>query len=242
MAVNVTLAQLRSEILARVDDASSGYFSASDVNTQINRSGRQLVSKLASQAGVRHKVCRGTVTTAVGTARYAWPTTDTWTSETGLSLIQLLGVTIEFGPQQRQRIGRMAWNNRERYTNSSASWTYGADIAYEYNPDAILFFPPPNRVVTVEVLYVPAWKDLSSDSDTYNGISGFDTWLVCNVCAQLAAKESDSEQIGFYVSERDAVWSDMLALAQTTDEGDAGVMVDMEGWGANAIDPDAVGW
>lgn len=242
MAVNVSLLQLRTEILARVDDSASGFFSASDVNTQINRSGRQLVSKLASQSGVRHKVCRGTFNTVAGTMRYTWPTTDTWTGDTSLSLIQLLGVTLEFGTGQRQRVGRMAWNNREFYTNITPSWEFGAPIAYEYSPAALMFFPTPNRVVPVEVLFVPAWVDLTADGDTYNGITGFDTWLVCNVCAQLAAKESDTEQMQFYMNEREAVWADMLALATTTDEGDAGVMVDMEGrlhWPAV---PDAREW
>jgi len=237
-----SLLSLRTEILLRVDDATNGYFSTSEVNNLINRSGRQLVSKLATQGGVRHRICRGVITMIPTTERYSWPSLDTYTGEGGQTLMQLLGVTALFGTQQRQRLGRMSWNNRERYVNSTANWTYGADIAYEYDPNAILFYPTPNRVVQVEILFVPPWKELGLDLDTYNGINGFDTWIVANVCAQAAAKESDTEQMQFYMNEREAVWADMIALATTTDEGDAGVMVDMEGYLGGPLEPAALEW
>jgi len=89
--------------------------------------------------------------------------------------------------------------------------------------DAVEILPIPPAGLTLEYDYVPtAYQVLSAAATdqgevTFDGVAGFEEWIVCDVCATLVAKEEGDP--GFWMARKREVDDLVQSCAGARDEG-----------------------
>jgi hypothetical protein len=123
---------------------------------------------------------------------------------------------------------------RHRYTRDGArGWCDGDAIAYRLigplgTPKQVEFLPAAGERKLVVVWYIPEPATLTDATDTYDGRTGWEEWVVWDAAiAIMTAEESDTRAA---TAERDRVWQMQIApLAQTHDKARPNRVIDVEG-------------
>jgi hypothetical protein len=68
-------------------------------------------------------------------------------------------------------------------------------LRYMVQGSNMKFVPQPSGVQTIRVWYAPQAADLSSDSDTFQGINGWEEYIIVDVCIKMLTKEESDPSI-----------------------------------------------
>lgn len=90
--------------------------------------------------------------------------------------------------------------NIDSYVNDDGGWVLGKDIRYRIFADNIEFFPTPQGAHTIRFLYI-AGPETLTDSDSVDGVSGWENYVIQSVAAALVKK--DRGDYAFHLRERD---------------------------------------
>ena len=145
---------------------------------------------------------------------------------------QVRGVDAVYSSNLIVNLPRYNWEERNLYNAVPELTPYSPISAYRViqNPlngkDCIQFIPgTPNGVSRYRVWYYPNPKVLTADTDTIDGRSGWEEWVVVDAAMKLLAKEeSDTSQL-----EREAqrVWARIMAVAENRDAGQSKRITDV---------------
>ena len=157
------------------------------------------------------------------TASNGQPATDVY---------QVRGVDAVYSSNLIVNLPRYNWEERNLYNAVPELTPYSPISAYRViqNPlngkDCMQFIPgTPNGVNYYRVWYYPNPKVLVADTDTIDGRSGWEEWVVVDAAMKLLAKEeSDTSQL-----EREAqrVWARIMAVAENRDAGQSKRITDV---------------
>lgn len=96
---------------------------------------------------------------------------------------------------------------RNRYKNFPWLWFSGYPVWYQLQAQdfsgggvssqtpAINFIPDPQGNYVVTCYYVPVPPVLVADGDTFDGVNGWDEWVVCDVACKALTKDGDLDVI-----------------------------------------------
>lgn len=145
---------------------------------------------------------------------------------------QVRGVDAVYSSNLIVNLPRYNWEERNLYNAVPELTPYSPISAYRViqNPlngkDCMQFIPgTPNGVSHYRVWYYPNPKVLTADTDTIDGRSGWEEWVVVDAAMKLLAKEeSDTSQL-----EREAqrVWARIMAVAENRDAGQSKRITDV---------------
>jgi hypothetical protein len=110
---------------------------------------------------------------------------------------------------------------------------------YRIEGSNIRLMPTPGWSETngLRLWYIPTPTVLSADSDTYDGISGFDEWVVLNCCVMCAAKEGSDTSV--FMAQKKEVERLVRSAAAIRDIGEPDMVRDVYGEHSSAgIHPD----
>lgn len=141
-----------------------------------------------------------------------------------IDVYQVRGVDAVYSSSVIVNVPRYNWEERNVYSGIPEVAPYSPISAYRViqNPingnDCIEFIPAtPNGVSYYRVWYYPNPKVLTAPTDTIDGRSGWEEWVVIDAAMKLLAKEeSDTSAL-----EREAqrVWARVMAVAENRDAG-----------------------
>lgn len=100
--------------------------------------------------------------------------------------------------------------------------------------EIIELFPTPNAAGLLVVDYVPSFRVVSAGAVSYDGVNGWEQWMVYDVAARMLHKEGND--VGFCLAQRARVEEDVRALSSRRDRQPA-AMIDVKG-----DDPVACPW
>lgn len=185
MAKTATLAQLRTRIRERADIEDSGFFPDSLLNNFINRSIERLYDILVGAYGADYYVSTTphTINIVSGTKVYDLPAT----------FYKVSGVDLRNGDDPIP-LEPFMFAERNRYTNYYRR--VNRDVTgfkYRIVGNQIWFTNPTSNEV-VDVWYQPSFTDLSSDSDTFDGINGWEEWVVIDCAIKCRVREEGETQ------------------------------------------------
>jgi hypothetical protein len=83
---------------------------------------------------------------------------------------------------------------QQRYKSSS--------LRYRLQGSNIVFEPSPSNNLSIRLTYVPRFTDLSSDTDTFDGINGWEDYVIIDAAIKMLAKE-ESDVSTLYQMKRD---------------------------------------
>lgn len=175
MARNVTLAQIRTEVVNVGGYKNSPVFTSSVLNTWINRAIAE-VYDLVWESENDYYTDETTLATVAGSDAVALPAT----------FKKLIGIGRQSGDEFR-RLRRMRQHDWIRFAGSS-----GAPTHYRLQKANLRLGPTPDAVYSLKVFYLPVAPTLSADDDTFDSIDYFDELVIAKVLLKCAERDERS--------------------------------------------------
>lgn len=225
----VTLAQLRQDIQNQADVAGlTARHGATLLNRFINQSIQRFRERLSGE-GSRHFLAVATGTTQTGaTPGFPFYSLDAGSLASGI--VRTYGVDVKLQGGAWRRLEHTTFEDRANYGGGHPASIGEPRVWAEYQTAKLALLPPPNRAYDFVVWFLPVRADLAADSDTFDGVAGWEDFVVWDVCCRIIARDTYPEQYQIAVNERQACWDDILRNAtRVTTAGGATVGRDSMG-------------
>jgi len=178
MARTFTLAQLRTKVRERADMVNSTFCSDSEINGYINASYTWLYDILV-KSGLGYYAESTQSITASGAATVNLPA----------DYYATLGVDYQAGADRWVELFELMPQERNRYGVGTAG---DQALGYRITGTTITFYPTPASGQVYRHIYIPAPTNLSGDSDTVDGVSGWEELIVVDAAIKCLQKEESN--------------------------------------------------
>lgn len=182
MSRTVTLLELRTQVRQRSDQVGSTFISDSELTGYINASIAELYDLLVLNFGEDYYTNPTPVALAVVAG------TDSYSLES--STYKIAGVDVLVGG---------LWVSLKRYTmgarNRSQEASSLKDACYRLIGTKLRFTPIPTVSHSVRVWEVPAPTKLVDDDDTFDGIAGWEEYVILDSAIKCLAKEESDVSV-----------------------------------------------
>lgn len=222
MARTRTLTLLLDDVRKAADiENATDRFPDSELTEYINQSIARLYTYLDKWDSTHYQSTQ-TISTVSGTKTYALAS-DFWTLK-GVRIVSSGNVQFrayKFTPEQGQ------------WLDVLGTWGVGGmPIYYRLQGNNIVFSPVPTGTYTVFVDYAATPQRLVSGSDTFDGIAGFERWVI--VDAAIRTKQKDSLDTSLLMAEKSELEAWIQTMATSRDVGAPEVIQDVQcdnAWG-----------
>ena len=178
MAKSVTLTQLQTDARLYSDHRPSGasvFINDTEITRLINLALGDLYDLLLAARGHEYYADEDTISVVSGTSRYNLPS----------DFYELLSATLEWGTTNHEPVDSFE-HVKDRYRlNNWANWAAWGPKGYRIRGAQIELLPSPTSAVTMRIQYVPAFTDLSSGSDTFDGVNGWEKLVALMVAKEM---------------------------------------------------------
>lgn len=226
---NVTLAQLRRDIENQADIAGlSARHGATLLNRFINQSIQRFRERVSGE-GARHYLSIATGTLSAGaTSGFPFLSLDVHPIASGL--VRAYGIDIQMPGGEWKRLEHTTFEDRAAFGGGHPGSVGLPKVWAEYQTTKLALMPPPDQAYPFVLWYLPARADMTADSDTYDGVAGWEDYNVWDVCVRLVARDQYNDTYTMFVNERERIWQDILRNAtRVTSAGGAVVGRDSMG-------------
>lgn len=231
MALTRTLLQLRDEVRQRADMVNSAFVTNAEINRCINESWAHMYDQLLATGEDYYLKYVDIAAVSGGYFDFASYTSSSNVAAT--DVYQVRGVDAVYSDSVIVNVPRFNWEERNVYAAAAPLIPFCPIVAYRVlqNPvtgNDCLHLIPDNQstgVQRIRVWYYPNPKVLVSDSDTLDGRSGWEEWVVIDAAIKLLTKEeSDTSAL-----ERQAarIWARVMTVAQNRDAGQSKRITDV---------------
>lgn len=212
MARTETLANLRTEVRNR-GEIRSVYVSDSELNTYINQSIAELYDLLCSMSPDFY-LTTSDISVVANTDSYALPAT----------FYRLRAIAYVRTSTDIISLKRMMLNERFGWPPTVGS---GPETTrYRVTGSNVIFAPIPQWTGTVRLYFIAAPTKLSADGDTFDGISGWEEYVVVDALMKCWVKEESD--ISPLMAQKAALKARIESMAYDRDEGQTDYVRDVE--------------
>lgn len=180
MSSSATLQEIREGARRRADQVNSDFRSDADVDKLVNQTWNEVYEHIIMQQAERY-LGSETFTTDPGISVYGLPA----------DFYKAKSVDVVVGSRTRT-MDMFQWQNRNRYQDG-IGWSFDSPMAWRLYGDNIVFTPTPTAVHSVTLWYHPTPPSMASDSDTLDGVVGWDEAVLVGTAWKLALEEGDIE-------------------------------------------------
>lgn len=186
MASNVTLASIKAQARQRSDQENSKFVSDSELTGYINASIKELYDTLIN-AGEFYFVSTQNINLVANQQEYDLPA----------DFYKLLGVDLVVDQQGNGvTLKPFQFEQRNSYLFTPTWNVVGLSyLRYLIQGNKLRFVPVPSGSTQVKVWYAPAFANLSADTDTFDGINGFEEYVIIDVALKMMAKEESDVSV-----------------------------------------------
>lgn len=210
MSRNVTLLQLRTDIATQADIVGgTARYATSVLNRFINQSIQRFREKLSSE-GAQHYLVSTSSTLGIGaTSPFPFYVLDL--SAVSPSIVRTYGVDVTLNGNIIKSLSHVPFASRADY---GGSVLIGEPMAWAHiNTRKLAIMPAPNQAYTYVAWYLPVLADLSGDSDTFDGVAGWEDFIVWDVVARLIVRDQYMTAFQTATAYKNELWSDILRNA-----------------------------
>ena len=143
---------------------------AVSLDTLINGALAELYDLLVSARGHEYYATDADIAVVTGTSLYDLPT----------DFYQLLSIRLDWDPFYIEELKPMGVRERTRYEMLVNIFERGTPKAYRLqgtqtaSARKVEILPVPTRAVTARIRYIPTFAQLASDTDTFDGVNGWE--------------------------------------------------------------------
>lgn len=203
MSRNTTLLQLRTDIANQCDfvEGSATRYTPALLTRLVNQSIQRFRERVSVE-GMTHFLVSTSGTLAGQTSPFAFEVLDL--SAVTPSVVRTYGLDVTIQGIVRTLPYR-PFTERNDYSDQGA----GIPVAWSQYQTRTLAVMPSRGGDPYTVWYLPVLDDLVNDSDTFDGVSGWENWVVWDVVCQLAARDQYDVAMKQYTFLRDGIWEDI---------------------------------
>ena len=213
-----TLANLRLQSRQRADKVNSGFILDSELTQYINNSCAELYDLLVGAYGNSYYA---------KTYPFAVNSTDT-VYDLPSDFYKLEGIDLYINPSRFITLKPFMFNERGRYQDGS-NWAAIVAIQgprYHLQANQIRFNPSPPGAYNLNMYYVPACPELVSDSDTFDGINGWEEFVIIDAAIKMLQKEESD--VSVLLAQKNEIMKRINTMAENRDEGYSFVVQDVQ--------------
>lgn len=177
MARSRTLGDMRSDVRLRADMPGNQFVTDSEINEYLNQSLAELYDMLIAARGQEYYIATQTITTSAATETYALPATH----------YETLYVELDYSGS-RVRMGSYSLHERAEIIGT-ADANPGVPRRFRLSAGNISFLPVPDAAYTIRHFYAPACPRLTSDSDSFDGVDGWEEYAIWRAVVYVRQKE-----------------------------------------------------
>ena len=179
MARTRTLEQLREEARERAEMENSTFVTDDEADRYVNQAYAKLYGKLVRARGDQYFTARHTPSTVAANEAVTLPT----------SFFKLLRVDVTIPGEVRPRkLRRMGLEDLDRFDVT----VNGYPSHYLIEGAQLTLRPIPGGVYPMVIRYLPHCPYLSNDSDTLDGVNGWEDYVVIAAALKMLGKEESS--------------------------------------------------
>ena len=227
MSRTVSLSQLRTDVRTKGD---FGGATVRHTDTQLNRyinNSIQMFRERISDEGSTHYLVSSSGTLGTGpTSPYPFYQLDL--SALSPSLVRTYGIDVTFSGGNVVSLDYVPFAERAKYGSSSQG---GTPVAWShFRTDQVAILPASSEALPYVVWYLPKFTDLSADGDTFDGVAGWEEWVVWDVVSQLIARDQFPQAFALAEVRRNEAWTNVpRGATKVTQAGGAHVGQDSFG-------------
>lgn len=204
MARNTTLADLIADIRTQADIRANRWPDAT-LTRLINASIAELYEIVVS-ANHDHYLTYTDVSVVSGTANYSLPET----------FYRAHGVDVLKSDGKYKRMEPFIWEDRNLYQEDSSE---RENTRYRIMGGNLRFLPTPTWTGTVRFWFIAAPTSLSAGTDTYDGVSGWEQYVVNDCCIKVGL--ADETNVSGFMALKQQLTERIKHAAQTRDRSNA---------------------
>lgn len=226
----VTLAQLRQDIQNQADIAGLTARHGPTLLTRLANQSIQRFREKLSNEGSRHFLTVATGTMVQG-ATPGFPFYSLNAGSLASGIVRIFGVDVKRQDGSWKRLEHTTFEDRTTYGGGHPSSIGEPRVWAEYQTTTLAIMPPPDRTLDFVVWYLPVKADLAADSDTFDGVAGWEDFVVQDVTCRILSRDQNGEAYQMASNERAEIWGDILRNA-TRVTGAGGAVVGRDSMGA----------
>lgn len=213
MARTRTLAELRNDVRWQFDfESMTARVTDARLTRAINQSIQEF-RELISDAGNPYFLVtstNGATLTAGATSPY--PFGALTVSSFSPAILRPYGFDIKVGNQWTE-LAPVNFGQRNDFQNDwlNGSTTGQPRVFFQFNAAQIAYAPASDAAYEYKIYYLPTLTDLSADGDTFDGIAGWEEWVVFNAGSKLLLRDNQGEQFAAFAAERQRLLEGILS-------------------------------
>lgn len=235
-AGTLTLAQLRTQIRERSDQKNASgvyttsFITDSELNNYINQSYFELYDILVQKFGDDYYVAPALEFTADGSSQlYAFPNGTNYGAAP--AFYKFMGLDLALGGETNSdgwvTVRNFMFSDRNRYAVPNFQSFYGVtNLRYRITGNYLYLTPVPSGGQIFRLWYVPRMTELSSDSDTVDGVSGWTEYIIVDACIKILAKEESDTSV--FLEQKRGLLGRIEAAAENRDAGNPQTVCDTQ--------------
>ncbi len=174
----------------------------------INQSIQQFRENVSSE-GITHYLTSHTATLSAGsTSGYPFRILDL--SAVSPNLVRLFSIWVECDDNNWLPLRSVDFTEAPNYQWNDDSAGQIPEAYANITTYTFAILPAPGYAMAYRAWYLPVFTDLSADSDTFDGIAGWEDWLVWDVCQRVHSRDRSPEAYAMCGQERDRCWANVL--------------------------------
>lgn len=215
----VTLLSVRTQAKQRADMENSGFVTDPEWNSYISASYKELYDLLISAYGNDYFVAPPVQITTDGTNdKYALPDGTLYSSAP--AFYKLLGVDLQTRGNAQELISLKPFTFAERnlFSPYGVQALYAnTSLRYRLMGNNLWLTPKPQAGLVLQLWYIPEPGNLVNDTDTFEGVSGWEEYVIIDAAIKaLTKEESDISVLG---AQKAAMEARLTAMAEDRDAG-----------------------
>lgn len=213
----------RDELVTRIRDRANmpygGFVSDTELETEVDQAVKELWDKLIIARGQDYLVNYGSITTVNNDPNYALED----------DFYQMLAVYVSYNGEEYP-LGKFTWQDEWKYLGNRAKgilppqwkWRTNAYLNTNTPQDWLEIRPIPTGAYSITYTYIPTvWHYTSGGAEsttTYNGINGYEDYVVARVVRYCLAKEESDTS--FWDQELMRIEARIQTMAGLRDHGE----------------------
>lgn len=178
-----TLAQLKTQVRQRADMQNSKFIAEDELRSFVNTSIAELYDLLVQKFGNDYFLNSTTFVLVPNTDTYSLPA----------DFYKLIGVDLELQNGEFSTLKRFEFSERNQYTTALYRGVFGAAyLRYKVQGNNIRFVPMPTSADNIRLWYAPLPIYLVAESDSFNGYSGWEEYVIVDAAIKCLEKEESN--------------------------------------------------
>jgi hypothetical protein len=224
-----TVGAIKTRARQRTDRVGSDFFTESELTSEVAASYKELYDLIIQKFGDDYFFADPYEFTTDGTNE---------TYDLPEDFYKLFGVDLSLtsgNPDGWIRLKQFTKAERARYAVPNFQSFYGiTNLRYRLRGDTIWFTPRPMAGQKIRLLYAPRPADITADADVVDGVSGWEEYIVTDLCIKMLAKEESDPTV--FVMQKQALLKRIEEAAENRNVGEAQTASDTQSnWGPFGI-------